>query len=216
MNIVEIVVYPFSESINFAAGLFEGDYALAVILITLLIRICLLPLFIKQAKQQKKMRKSMEMMKPELEKLQEMYKTSKNSEEKNVQQKKMVQLYKKYDIKPLSFGCFPMLIQFPIIMGMYWAVMETSKLSHHFFLGFNFTETSIVLACVAGVIYYLQGKLSQDTTVVPAQPNMKWMMLFSPIIIFVVSLTSPAILPFYWSVNGVFLIIQNFIIKSIT
>lgn len=126
----------------------------------------------------------------------------------------MVQLYKKYKVNPLSMGCLPMVIQLPVVMGTYWAVMETSELSNHYFLWFNFTETSMVLACAVSIIYFFQGKLGQDTTLVNGQPNMKWMFLLSPIIIFVVSLSSPAILPFYWFINGVFLIIQSLIIKK--
>lgn len=108
-----------------------------------------------------------------------------------------------------------MLIQLPIVMGMYWAVIEIAKVSNHFFFMFNFTETSIFLAFAAGLIYFFQGKSSPITNIASSPINMKRMMLISPIVIFMVSITSPAILPFYWSVNGVLLIVQNFIIKSL-
>jgi YidC/Oxa1 family membrane protein insertase len=216
LSIIEFIVYSFSQSLYIVADFFNGNYGFAVIAVTLVIRILLLPLFIKQAKQQKKMRKGLNDLKPELEAIQKKYKNTKLPEEKRKHQEEMILLYTKNNINPLSMGCLPMIVQLPIVLGMYWAVMETSKLSNHFFLWFDFTETSIILAFIAGFIYYVQGKLSQEVTNVLAQPNMQWMMLLSPIIIFVVSITSPAILPFYWSVNGALLIIQTIIVKCIT
>jgi YidC/Oxa1 family membrane protein insertase len=215
LNIIETIVYPFSQSLYVVADLFNGNYGLAVMAITFIIRMILLPLFIKQTKQQKKMQESLKVIKPELNKIQDKYKESKTLEDKRKQQEEIVQLYRKYKINPLSTGCLPMLIQLPIVMGMYWAVIETSERSNHFFLWFEFTETSALLACLAGLIYYVQGKLSHQPTADPGQPNVKWMMWFSPIFIFIISLTSPAILPFYWSVNGLLLIVQSVIIKSL-
>jgi YidC/Oxa1 family membrane protein insertase len=215
LNIIETIVYPFSQSLYFVADLFNGNYGLAVMAITFIIRMVLMPLIIKQTKQQKKMQESLKVIKPELENLQKKYKESKTPEEIQKNQEEIVQLYRKYQINPLSIGCLPMLIQLPIVMGMYWAVIETSERSNHIFLWFDFTETSILLACLAGLIYYVQGKMSQLPTADPGQPNMKWMRLLSPIVIFFVSLTSPAILPFYWSVNGALLIVQSVIIKSL-
>jgi YidC/Oxa1 family membrane protein insertase len=108
-----------------------------------------------------------------------------------------------------------MLVQLPIVMGMYWAVIETAEKVNQFFLWFDFTETSILLAFIAGLIYFFQGKYSQDSTIATGQQNMGWMMWMSPIVIFVVSLTSPLILPFYWSVNGLLLLFQTVVIEMI-
>jgi YidC/Oxa1 family membrane protein insertase len=207
----EFITYPFSESLYYLADVFHGNYGLAVIVITLIIRLVLFPLFVKQAKQQQKMKAGMNALKPEMDEIQARYKNSKKSEDKMKQQEEIMKLYKKHNVNPLSMGCLPMLIQIPIIMGMYRAVVETSALSNHHFWIFNFAHSSILLACIAGLIYFFQGKFNQDMA--SNQPSMKWMMLLSPISIFVFSITSPAILPFYWSVNGILLIVQSVIIK---
>lgn len=80
MSIIELIVYPFSQSLYFIADIFNGNYGLAVIAITFLIRIVLFPLFIKQAKQQKTMQVRLQAMKPEMEKLKEKYKSCNNPE----------------------------------------------------------------------------------------------------------------------------------------
>ncbi|WNB92482.1 membrane protein insertase YidC [Bacillus sp. NEB1478] len=212
MKFIETITHPFSESLYFIANIFNGNYGLAVIAITLVIRLVLFPLFVKQAKQQKEMRVNMDAMKAELDMIQEKYKASKKPEDKKMQQEETINLYKKHNINPLSMGCLPMLIQIPIVTGMYRAVVETSAISNHHFWIFNFAHSSLLLACIAGLIYYFQGKFGQDAA--STQSNMKWMMLLSPISIFVFSITSPAILPFYWAINGVLLCIQSLLIKK--
>ncbi|MDR7073343.1 membrane protein insertase YidC [Fictibacillus barbaricus] len=213
MKFIETITYPFSESLYFIADIFNGNYGLAVIAITLIIRLVLFPLFVKQAKQQKEMHVIKQAMKTELDMLQEKYKDRKKPEDKKKQQEETINLYKKHNIDPLSMGCLPMLIQIPIVMGMYRAVIETSALSNHHFWVFDFAHSSLLLACIAGLIYYFQGRFSQDAA--STQSNMKWMLLLSPISIFVFSITSPAILPFYWAINGVLLCIQSLLIKKI-
>jgi YidC/Oxa1 family membrane protein insertase len=216
LSIFEFIVYPFSQSLSLVADLFGGNYGLAVITITFILRIVLLPLFIKQTKQQKIMRDRLDEIKPNLEKLHEKYKDCKKPEDLKKKQTELVHLYKEHKINPFSIGCLPMLVQLPIVMGMYWAVLETSEQSNHFFMWFDFTETSILLAFIAALIYFFQGKYSQVPTVATTgQQNMSWMMWMSPIVIFVVSITSPAILPFYWSVNGLLLLAQSVILKMI-
>jgi YidC/Oxa1 family membrane protein insertase len=123
LSIFDFIVYPFSQSLFWAADLFDGNYGLAVITIMFILRIALFPLFIKQTKQQKIMRERLNVIKPELDKLHYKYKESKNPENKE------------HKINPFSIGCLPMLVQLPIVMGMYWAVIETLERANHFFCG---------------------------------------------------------------------------------
>lgn len=95
MSIFDFIAFPFSQLLHVVAELFNGSYGLAVITITLGLRIILLPLFIKQAKQQKETNKKLELMKPELESLKEKYKDRKKPEEIKKHQEEMVQLYGK-------------------------------------------------------------------------------------------------------------------------
>src|SRR5690606_39076430 len=92
-----------------AFAIWTGNYGVSIIILTLLIRALLLPIQFKSLRSAARMRE----LQPKLKELQEKYKN--NPEEL---QKRMMALYKQYDINPLS-GCLPMLIQLPIIFGLY-------------------------------------------------------------------------------------------------
>lgn len=87
------------------------SYGLAIILFTLIIRLLLLPLNIKQTRSQAKMQE----IQPEIKRIQDKYK---NDPQKS--QQEMMKLYKEHGANPLS-GCLPLLIQMPILFAMYYA-----------------------------------------------------------------------------------------------
>ncbi|PIB62389.1 OxaA precursor, partial [Pseudomonas sp. 2822-17] len=105
------VVYPFSFSIKFFAELFNGDYGLSLVLMTLIIRLCLLPLMMKQSKNQIIMREKMSVIQPEMKEIQDKYKDKKDQQSQQNLQKEMMTLYQKHNFNPItSMGCLPMLI----------------------------------------------------------------------------------------------------------
>ena len=89
-----------------------GNYGIAIIMLTVLVRLCLFPISRKQAKSMA----AMQALRPEMDKLKEKYK---NDMQKQSQE--MQELYRKHNINPLS-GCLPMFIQLPIMLGLYRAL----------------------------------------------------------------------------------------------
>ena len=88
------------------------SYGLAIILLTILVKILVYPLTKKQLKSMK----AMQRIQPQMKKLQEKYRDN-----PQVMQKKLLELYQKEGANPMS-GCLPMLIQMPILMGMYYTL----------------------------------------------------------------------------------------------
>ncbi len=86
-----------------------GDYAWSIIIFTILVRLCLMPLMIKQIKSTK----AMQDIQPKMQEIQEKYK---NKPEK--QKEELMKLYKDAKINPMA-GCLPMFIQLPILMGLF-------------------------------------------------------------------------------------------------
>ena len=103
--------------LHFFYGL-SGNYGLAIIMLTVLVRLCLFPISRKQAKSMA----AMQALKPEMDKLKEKYK---NDMQKQSQE--MQELYRKHNINPLG-GCLPMFIQLPIMMGLYRSLMVDVEL----------------------------------------------------------------------------------------
>ncbi|WP_445505413.1 membrane protein insertase YidC [Niallia sp. 03091] len=210
-----LVVEPFASLIHSTAMLFNGSFGLAIILITLIIRLLLMPLMLKQYKKQQVMKEKMAKLKPEMDLLQKKLKTAKDPKEQQNLQRETMELYRKHGVNPLNIGCLPMLIQMPILMGFYYAIRGSAEIASHSFLWFNLGHSDLVLTAIAGIVYYLQFKVSQNTLPEEQQKQMKLFGLMSPIMIVMVSFHAPAALPLYWTVGGTFLILQSMLGKKL-
>lgn len=209
-------VYPFSLLIKKVASLFQGNYGIAIVLITIIIRFVLMPFFIRQSKNSKDSQKKMAVMKPEMDQIQQKYKGKRNTEDQLSMQRELNELYKKHDFNPvkMAVGCLPMLIQMPILIGFYYAIMRTPEIAEQSFLWFSLGETDILFVVFAVLIYYFQARVSLIGLDENQRKQMAMMSFISPIMIGVVSLNVPAALPLYWAVGGMFMIVQTLIIKK--
>lgn len=93
---------------------FVGNYGVAVILFTIIVKVLLVPLGVKQQKTMVKTKQ----IKPELDKIQSKYKNDKEKLNEET-----MKLYQKYDINPMG-GCLPLLVQFPILLGLYRVIQH--------------------------------------------------------------------------------------------
>jgi YidC/Oxa1 family membrane protein insertase len=151
----------------------------------------------------------MDRLKPEMDEIQKKIKAEKDKIKQQEIQKEMFGLYQKHGVNPLSIGCLPMLIQMPILMGFYYAISGSNEIASHSFLWFSLGQPDLVITLIAGISYYFQFKVSQANMSVQQQQQMKFMGLLSPIMIVVFSFQAPAALPLYWTVGGIFLILQT-------
>lgn len=209
------VVNPFTISIHTVADFFNGDYGLSIIIITLLIRLALMPLMLRQYKNQMAMKEKMDVLKPEMDVIQKKMKTEKDPKKKQELQAEMMGLYSKHGVNPLNMGCLPILIQMPILTGFYYAIRSSKEIGTHHFLWFSLGHPDIVITIIAGLVYYFQFKVSQSNMPTQQQEQMKYMGLLSPLMIVMFSLKAPAALPLYWVVGGTFLIIQTIISRNL-
>jgi YidC/Oxa1 family membrane protein insertase len=208
-------VEPFIVFIHFLAELFNGNYGLSIILVTLIIRLVLLPFMLKQYKNQMNMKEKMDVMKPEMEDIQKRMKEESDPKKKQELQQEMMGLYQKHGVNPLNMGCLPILIQMPILTGFYYAIRGSEEIATHEFLWFSLGHPDIIITLIAGVIYYFQFKVSQSSMPSAQQQQMKFMGLLSPIMIVMFSINAPAALPLYWAVGGMFLILQTWLSRKV-
>ncbi|MYD08935.1 MAG: YidC/Oxa1 family membrane protein insertase [Chloroflexi bacterium] len=108
----DLILNPFVTILAWLYAALNQDIVLAIVVLTVIIRILTFPLFAKQQESSKKMQQ----IQPQLKKLQEKYK---NDKEKLSQAQ--MKLYRENKVNPVG-GCFPMLIQFPILIGLYQAI----------------------------------------------------------------------------------------------
>ncbi|RNC97716.1 membrane protein insertase YidC [Lysinibacillus halotolerans] len=191
--------------------LFNGSYGLAIIAITIVIRLILMPFMLKNYRQQSKMKSKMDIVKPKMEEIQERLKAAQTKEEQMAIQQEMLALYRENGINPLNMGCLPIIIQMPIITGLYFAILYSQDVKVHEFLWFSLGSPDILMTVIAGIVYFIQAKVSLWTVPESQKAQMKLMIYISPIMIVFISFSSMAALPLYWSVSGLILIIQTYI-----
>ena len=208
----DVFVKPMDSLLDFLGNtVFNGSYGLAIIAITVAIRLLLMPLMLKNYRKQAVMKTKMDIVKPKMEEIQAKLKEAKTKEEQMAIQQEMLNVYREHQINPLNMGCLPIVIQMPIIMGLYFAILYSADVKTHEFLWFNLGSPDFIMTLIAGFIYLVQAQVSLWTVPESQKQQMKWMIYISPIMIMVISFTSMAALPLYWSVGGFILIVQTYI-----
>lgn len=201
-------VYPLSQVIIYFAGLFNGSYGLSIIIVTIIIRLILLPLNIKQLKSSK----AMQEIQPELQELQKKY-ASKDANTQQKLQEETMKLFQKHGANPLA-GCLPILVQMPILIAMYHAIMRTEEVGTHTFLWFQLGSPDYILPIIAGAATYLQQKLMMAGNPASQNPQMKIMLYMMPVMITVIGFILPSALALYWVVGNAFMVAQTIFIRK--
>ncbi|MBD5010628.1 OxaA precursor, partial [Xanthomonas citri pv. citri] len=83
-------------------------------------------------------------------------KKTKDPEKQKELQMEMMKLYQEHNINPLAMGCLPMLIQSPIMIGLYYAIRSTPEIASHSFLWFSLGQSDILMSLSAGIMYFVQ------------------------------------------------------------
>lgn len=204
-------VKPMDWLLNTLGEWFGGSYGLAIVTITIAVRLILMPFMLRNYQQQSIMKSKMDIIKPKLDDIQERLKKATTKEEQMKIQQEMLALYREHDINPFNMGCLPILIQTPIIMGLYFAILYSDEVKSHEFLWFNLGSPDLIITAFAGLVYFIQAKVSLWTVPEAQKQQMKMMVFISPIMIVIISISSMAALPLYWSVSGLILIFQTYL-----
>ena len=182
------------------------SYGFAIILMTLIIRIILLPLNIKQTKSSI----AMSELQPETKKIQEKYKNDPQRA-----QQEMMKLYKEKGANPLS-GCLPMLIQWPIFIALYYVFNNLSGINGvHFLWIQDLAKRDIVLAVLSGITTYYSGALMMPAGDSAQAKQSATMNIGMSIFMIFISWSLKSALVLYWVVNNLIQITQTLAMKKI-
>lgn len=214
----DLLGQPMSYLIKFFAENQGFGFGLAIIIVTILVRLVILPLGIYQSKKAAYQSEKMNYIKPVLAPIQERMKNASSQEEQLAAQQELLATQKEYGVSMFGgIGCLPMLIQMPFFSAIYFAARHTPGISEATFLGIDLGKSSIVLTAVAAILYYGQSLLMTVGMDEEQKKQMRTMSLVNPLMIGYFSLVSPAGVTLYWVIGGVFGLFQqaitNFIIK---
>lgn len=178
---------------------YTQNYGIAIIIITIIIKILFFPLTHKSYKSMKDMQK----LQPKLTELKEKYK-----DDRDGMNRAMMELYKTHKVNPLG-GCLPMLVQIPVFFALYKALMGSIELRHAPFM-FWITDLSAkdpyyVTPIIMGATMFIQQKMTPSSM----DPIQAKMMLALPIVFTFMFLNFPSGLVIYWLVNNILTIGQQ-------
>jgi len=180
------------------------NYGLAIIVLTILVRLVTLPIVTKQMKSAERMREVM----PRIKALQEKYK-----DDRQKQSEETFKIYREEGVNPLS-GCFPLLLQMPVFIGLFYALQTSFDLRQApFVFWINDLSTPATLFTLPGLDFpvrilpflmagsmVFQQQMTPQTGMDPAQAKM--MMIMMPGIMLLFSYTFPSGLVLYWTVSN--------------
>lgn len=193
-----LIARPLLTVLNFFYD-YVGNWGVAIILLTCIIKLLFWPLTQKSYKSMK----AMQTLQPEMQKLREKFKN--NKEQLN---KEIMGLYKTKRVNPMG-GCLPMVVQIPVFFALYKVLLGTIALRHAPF-AFWLQDLSVkdpyyITPIIMGVTMFFQQKMS-PSTMDPAQAKI---FMFMPIIFTFMFLNFPSGLVLYWMVNNLLTILQQ-------
>ena len=197
------------------------NYGLAVIIITILIRLALYPVTKKTAMQSELLKQAQ----PELKRLEKKYENKTDQQSQMAKSQEMMGIYKKYSINPLS-GCLFSLIQIPLFFAFYEALNRLPIIFEGKILMFNLGATPwtaifdyghywyIIIVILVGLLTYYSFKLNSTASMTQEQQSqMKMMSTFSVILITFMSFRVSISIALYWIFNSAFTVVQNLLVK---
>ena len=220
--------YFFTKNFFFAIDYFfklTGNFGIAIVLITICIRVVFFPLANYSFRSMAKMK----VLQPEMTRLKELHK-----DDKMKLQQAMMALYKKEGVNPVS-GCLPIFIQIPFFFAIYKVLFVTLEMRHQPFFGWikDLSErdpTSIfnlfglipwdppsfliigIWPCLMGLTMYLQQKLNPT----PPDPIQQKIFMFFPLFLTIILAPFPSGLVIYWTINNVLTMAQQLVIMKQT
>ncbi|MCC7666467.1 membrane protein insertase YidC [Liquorilactobacillus satsumensis] len=203
------IIWNFIQAIQFLSRLFGNSYGWGIIIFTIIIRVILLPLMFYQTKS---MRKTAELQ-PKLKALQKKYST-KDAETQAKLREEQQKLYAQAGVNPVA-GCLPLVVQMPILIALYQAILRSQALKTGSFLWMQLGERDalFVLPILAAIFTFATSKLSVMSQ--PEQNGMTAAMTYGmPIFILFTAISLPSTLSLYWVVGNAFSVLQTLLLNN--
>jgi YidC/Oxa1 family membrane protein insertase len=199
--------------------LIAPNYGVAIILLTVVVRLIVLPMSIKGQRSMMKMQR----LQPQIERIREKFK-----DDKDRLNREMVDLYKRNHVNPMG-GCLPMVIQLPVFFGLYYALLDAIELRQAPFIGWIRDLSSPDCLPIPGMpalpytdchgipvlvlLMTISALVQQWIMPRNPDPNQQKMMMFMPVMFSLIFITLPAGLSLYYLSSNVLGVIQQFILN---
>lgn len=214
-----VFVKPLAWVIVNIGKLLWNNYGLAIIIITILIKLILFPVTQKSLKQSANIQKAQ----PKLSKIEKKYANKTDQESMMMKSNEMMAVYKEYNINPMS-GCLLGFLQIPLFFAFYEALNRLPILFEGKFLWFHMGMTPmaaagegywyyLILPIIVGLVTYFSFKMNNNQMSDDQAKQMKLMFNIMIVMIFITSFSMSVSIIIYWITNSILAIIQNLLMK---
>tara|TARA_Y100000992_G_scaffold92122_1_gene59245 strand:- start:370 stop:2052 length:1683 start_codon:yes stop_codon:yes gene_type:complete len=183
---------------------YVGNWGWAIILVTILIKLFLYPLSKASLKSMAKMRE----LQPEMNRLKELY-----GDDRQKMSQELMGLYKKEKVNPAG-GCFPILLQMPVFLALYWVLLESVEIRHapwiFWIQDLSSRDPYFILPLIMGGSMLLM----QRTQPMPTDPLQAKIMKFMPIAFTLFCMSFPSGLVLYWTINNIISMGQQYYVNK--
>lgn len=188
-----------------------------IVIITVVVRLILMPLMLVQQNKSVRQQEKMARLQPQMKLIQAAMKHKGITPEQQMTLSGWQrELYSKNEMSLTGgIGCLPLIIQLPIMWGIYQAVFYSPQLAHSTFFGISLSQKSVVLAIIATIFTVIQGYISLIGIPEEQKKTMQSMMIFNPIMTLFFSLSFSGALALYWAAGNLVMIIQQVIVTFI-
>jgi len=195
------------------------NYGLAIIIVTILIKLILFPITYKSLKQSENIKKAQ----PKLNKIEKKYANKTDQESMMMKSNEMMAVYKEYNIKPIT-GCLLGFLQIPLFFAFYEALYRLPILFESKFIGLHMGMTPmagaqsgfwyyLILPILVGIVTYYSFKMNRNGMPTEQEKQMNMMFNIMIVMIFITSFSMSTAIIVYWITNSLFSVLQSLIIK---
>ncbi|MFC6316041.1 membrane protein insertase YidC [Lapidilactobacillus achengensis] len=211
--IYKYLATPMQSMIQWFGDLIGGSnsFGWGVILITLAVQLILLPLRLNQMQKSTKQTEKMKAVKPQIDLIQSYRSKATQAEAAQLSQLTMKVYQENHLSMTGGMGCLPLLLQLPIMAGLYEAVQFSPEIAKATFFGISLGQRSILIAVIATLLYAVQSGLSIVITPKEQRRQMMTMMIISPAMTFFISIVAPAGLGLYFFATAIIGVVQQLI-----
>lgn len=191
-----------SATIDFFAKYVGYNYGIALLIVTVLVRLIILPLMVKQIRYSKMMQE----LQPEIKRLRDKHK----GDSKKIQEETM-KLWQQNGVNPMA-GCFPMIVQLPVLYALFGAIEGNIKLNNSTFLyifHLGHPDHTYILPIIAAITTYFSSRVMMAGN----DSQQKMMLFIMPVFIFLIGSRFAAGLALYWIYSNIFTTVQTYFIK---
>ena len=208
------LVVPTQWLLNQIASVFNGNYAIAIVIVSVLVRVLLMPTQFHQMKAMLVQQEKMAVLKPYIAEITARAEQATTPDEKLAIQQEQMELYKLNNVSlmgGLGSGCLPILITLPIWSGLYNAILLSNEISSSDFMGINLGAQFLPIALATMVAYYVQSVVSQMGMDEETKKQSRSMNYILPAMMFMMTFQAPAGVGIYFFISALIQILQSWI-----